>query len=164
MALERIKSFLSSVRIIPDVLYGRDFEDEFLEIETIDGEIGEVTLRGQVLYLRKAGSFEADKFILTFDITDFTDTITAKMFIRPEIFDEVKNVIQKGMFLKIKGVTTIDKFDGELTLGSIGGNTKKGEVLYQQAYGLPALEKRVELHCHTKMSDMDGVSVGKRIW
>ena len=41
------------------------------------------------------------KFILTFDITDFTDTIRAKMFIRPEIFDEVKNVIQKGMFLKI---------------------------------------------------------------
>ena len=74
------------------------------------------------------------KFILTFDITDFTDTITAKMFIRPEIFDEVKNVIQKGMFLKIKGVTTIDKFDGELTLGSIVGN-QKGRGLYQQAYG-----------------------------
>ena len=52
--MERIKSFLSSVRII-DVLYGRDFEDEFLEIETIDGEIGEVTLRAGA-YLRKPGA------------------------------------------------------------------------------------------------------------
>ena len=31
----------------PDVLYGRDFDDDFMEIEKIDGEIGEVTLRGR---------------------------------------------------------------------------------------------------------------------
>ena len=74
------------------------------------------------------------KFILTFDITDFTDTITAKMFIRPEIFGRGKNVIQKGMFLKIKGVTTIDKFDGELTLGSIMG-IKRARTLPRKPYG-----------------------------
>ena len=144
----------------PDVLYGRDFEDEFLEIETIDGEIGEVTLRGQVLTC-ESRELRSGKFILTFDITDFTDTITAKMFIRPEIFDEVKNVIQKGMFLKIKGVTTIDKFDGELTLGSIVG-IKKGEDFTSKRMDT-RIEKRVELHCHTKMSDMDGVSEVKDI-
>ena len=144
----------------PDVLYGRDFEDEFLEIETIDGEIGEVTLRGQVLTC-ESRELRSGKFILTFDITDFTDTITAKMFIRPEIFDEVKNVIQKGMFLKIKGVTTIDKFDGELTLGSIVG-IKKGEDFTSKRMDT-SIEKRVELHCHTKMSDMDGVSEVKDI-
>ena len=71
------------------MLYGRDFEDEFLEIETIDGEIGEVTFKRAGAYLRKP-ELRSGKFILTFDITDFTDTITAKMFIRPEIFDEVK--------------------------------------------------------------------------
>ena len=78
----------------PDVLYGRDFDDDFLDIETIDGEIGEVTLRGQVLTCENR-ELRSGKFILTFDITDFTDTITAKMFIRPEIFEEVKAVIQK---------------------------------------------------------------------
>ena len=56
MALERIKSFSVKRSNNPDVLYGRDFEDEFLEIETIDGEIGEVTLRGAGAYLRKPGA------------------------------------------------------------------------------------------------------------
>ena len=144
----------------PDVLYGRDFDDDFLDIETIDGEIGEVTLRGQVLTCENR-ELRSGKFILTFDITDFTDTITAKMFIRPEIFEEVKAVIQKGMFLKIKGVTTIDKFDGELTLGSIVG-IKKGEDFTSKRMD-SSIEKRVELHCHTKMSDMDGVSEVKDI-
>ena len=144
----------------PDVLYGRDFDDDFLDIETIDGEIGEVTLRGQVLTCENR-ELRSGKFILTFDITDFTDTITAKMFIRPEIFEEVKAVIQKGMFLKIKGVTTIDKFDGELTLGSIVG-IKKGEDFTSKRID-SSIEKRVELHCHTKMSDMDGVSEVKDI-
>lgn len=104
----------------PDVLYGRDFDDDFMEIEKIDGEIGEVTLRGQILTC-ESRELRSGKFILTFDVTDFTDTITAKMFIRPEIFNEVKDMIKTGMFIKIKGVTTIDKFDGELTLGSIVG-------------------------------------------
>ena len=83
------------------------------------------------------------------------------MFIRPELFEEVKAIIQVGMFLKIKGVTTIDKFDGELTLGSIAG-IKKGEDFTSRRTD-NSLEKRVELHCHTKMSDMDGVSDVKSI-
>ena len=144
----------------PDVLYGRDFEDDFIQIEEIDGEMGEVILRGQVLTC-ESRELRSGKFILTFDVTDFTDTITAKMFIRPELFEEVKAIIQVGMFLKIKGVTTIDKFDGELTLGSIAG-IKKGEDFTSRRTD-NSLEKRVELHCHTKMSDMDGVSDVKSI-
>ena len=102
-----------------------------MEIEKIDGEIGEVTLRGQILTC-ESRELRSGKFILTFDITDFTDTITAKMFIRPEIFNEVKDMIKTGMFIKIKGVTTIDKFDGELTLGSIA-------VLKKQKILLPSV-------------------------
>ena len=91
----------------PDVLYGRDFEDEPMEIEKIDGEIGEVTLRGKVLTCENR-ELRSGKFILTFDVSDFTDTITVKMFIRPELFDEVKAVISPGIFIRVKGVTTID--------------------------------------------------------
>ena len=59
------------------MLYGRDFDDDFMEIEKIDGEIGEVTLRGQILTC-ESRELRSGKFILTFDVTDFTDTITAK--------------------------------------------------------------------------------------
>lgn len=144
----------------PDVIYGRDFEDEPLEIERIEGEIGEVTIRGRVLTCENR-ELRSGKFILTFDLSDFTDTITVKMFIRPELFQEVKALIHTGMFVKVKGVTTIDKFDGELTLGSIVGIKKSEDFTSKRFDG--SLEKRVELHCHTKMSDMDGVSEVKHI-
>ena len=144
----------------PEVLYGRDFEDDFLEIEKIDGEMGEVTLRGKILTC-ESRELRSGKFILTFDISDFTDTISVKMFVRPELFEEVKGVINVGSFIRIKGVTTIDKFDGELTLGSIVGIKKCDDFTSKRMDG--SLEKRVELHCHTKMSDMDGVSEVKDI-
>ena len=64
--------------------------------------------------------------------------------------------IKKGAFLKIKAVTTIDKFDGELTIGSVTGIRKISD--FTESRMDTATEKRVELHCHTKMSDMDGVS------
>ncbi len=64
--------------------------------------------------------------------------------------------VEKGGFVKIKGVTTIDKFDGELTIGSVTGIKKIGDFTVKREDLNPL--KRVELHCHTKMSDMDGVS------
>ena len=68
----------------------------------------------------KRQELRSGKFILTFDISDFTDTISVKMFVRPELFEEVKGVINVGSFIRIKGVTTIDKFDGCLLYTSPG--------------------------------------------
>ncbi|MBE5989066.1 MAG: PolC-type DNA polymerase III, partial [Paenibacillaceae bacterium] len=139
----------------PDVLYGRDFEEETMEIEKIDGEIGEVVVRGKII-MTDSRELRSGKTIIIFDVTDFTDTITVKMFAREEQLDDLKNAVVKGTFIKIKGVTTIDKFDGELTLGSVVGIKKSEDFTGKRSDN--SLEKRVELHCHTKMSDMDGVS------
>ncbi|RFZ77461.1 PolC-type DNA polymerase III [Lacrimispora amygdalina] len=139
----------------PDVLYGRDFEEETMEIEKIDGEIGEVVIRGKII-MTDSRELRSGKTIIIFDITDFTDTITVKMFAREEQLEDLKNAVVQGSFIKIKGVTTIDKFDGELTLGSVVGIKKSEDFTGKRSDN--SLEKRVELHCHTKMSDMDGVS------
>ena len=96
-----------------------------------------------------------------FSVTDFTDTITVKMFVRNDQLAELLGDIKKGAFVKIKGVTTIDKFDGELTIGSVTGIKKIGDFTVSREDLSPV--KRVELHCHTKMSDMDGVSEVKSI-
>ncbi len=144
----------------PDVLFGRDFEDEFTEIDKIDGEIGEVILRGKII-AKDSRELRSGKTILIFDITDFTDSITVKMFAKEEMLEDLNNAVVLGNFIKIRGVTTIDKFDGELTLGSVMG-IKKCEDFSSKRMD-KSLEKRVELHCHTKMSDMDGVSEVKDI-
>ena len=63
--------------------------------------------------------------------------------------------------MRVKGVATIDKFDSELTIGSIVGIKKC--VDFTTVRMDTSVEKRIELHCHTKMSDMDGVSDVKDI-
>ena len=144
----------------PDVLYGRDFEDNFIEIEKIDGQIGEVTIHGKVLAVDKK-ELRSGRTIVMFDISDFTDTITVKMFAKEGMVEEIENAVKAGTFIRLKGMTIIDKFDGELTIGSVTGIKKSEDFTVSRMDN--SLEKRVELHCHTKMSDMDGVSDVKDI-
>ena len=139
----------------PDVLYGRDFDDDTITIDSISGEMGEVTIRGQVTSV-EAREIRNEKTIYMFNITDFTDTITVKIFLHNEQVPEISGAIKKGAFLKLKGVTTIDKFDHEITIGSLAGIKKISDFTTSRMDNSP--EKRVELHCHTKMSDMDGVT------
>ena len=139
----------------PDVIYGRDFDDELITIESIAGEMGEVTIRGQVTSV-EAREIRNEKTIYMFNITDFTDTITVKIFLHNEQVPEISQGVKKGAFLKLKGVTTIDKFDHEITIGSLTGIKKTADFTTTRMDNSP--EKRVELHCHTKMSDMDGVT------
>ena len=144
----------------PDVIYGRDFEEEAIPLEQIVGEIGEVIIRGKVQSL-ETREIRNEKTIIFFAVTDYTDTIMVKMFAKNEIVPEITAHVKKGAFLKIKGVATIDKFDGELTIGSVTGMKKIADFTSIRMDNSP--QKRVELHCHTKMSDMDGVSEIKDI-
>ena len=144
----------------PDVLYGRDFEDEPIPLESVQTEMGEVCIRGQVMTL-ETREIRNEKTIIIFALTDFTDSITVKMFARNEQVPEILEGVKAKAFLKLKGVTTIDRYDSELTIGSIVGIKKIAPFTDSRADTSP--EKRVELHCHTKMSDMDGVSDAKAI-
>ena len=145
----------------PDVVYGRDIEEsEIIPIEKIMGEMGEVTIRCKVMTV-DIREIRNEKTIIIMSVTDFTDSIVLKIFTRNDARDELLQHLKKGAFLKIRGVTTIDKFDSELTIGSIVGIKKIPDFTTTRMDTSP--EKRVELHCHTKMSDMDGVSECKDI-
>lgn len=144
----------------PDVLYGRDFEEDAMHICDIIGEMGEVIIRGKIISMDKR-EIKNEKTILFFDVTDFTDTLTVKIFVHNDQVDEIGEGIFKGAFVKIKGLAVIDKFDNELTIGSISGIKKIPDFTSTRMDN--SARKRVELHCHTKMSDMDGVSEAKDI-
>ena len=144
-----------------DVVYGYDFDDgDEISMNQIIGEMGEVVVVGKVIRLEER-LLRSGKTIMIFDLTDFTDTITVKMFIKPEMLDEVKEFLRMGAFLKLKGITNIDKFDGELSIGSVNGIRRAADFTSRRQDSSEV--KRVELHCHTKMSDMDGVSDVKDI-
>ena len=143
----------------PDVVYGRDFQDDAVSIDSITDAIGQVTIRGQVISLEgrnihtKAGK---DLTIILMNITDFTDTISVKLFVDTLQSEELLASVKKGMFLKIKGNASVDRFDSELSISSVSGMKKIADFRSQRVDDEPV--KRVELHCHTKMSRMDAVS------
>jgi DNA polymerase-3 subunit alpha (Gram-positive type) len=139
----------------PDVLYGRDFDEEPIAIEEITGELGEVVIRGQIMSV-ESRELKNEKTLFIFNISDFTDTIGAKMFIRTEQAGEAQNALKEGSFVKIKGIALMDKYDHDVAISSIAGIKKIPD--FRQKRMDTAAHKRVELHCHTKMSDMDGVS------
>ena len=144
----------------PDVIYGRDFEEEAVPIEEIIGDMGEIVIRGKIIRY-DSREIKNEKTILMFDVTDFTDTMTIKMFARNDQVKEITAEMKAGAFVKLKGVTMIDRFDNELTIGSIAGIKKIPDFTTSRSD--TSVQKRVELHCHTKMSDMDGVSEAKDI-
>ena len=139
----------------PDVLFGRDFDEEASPIEELEGEVGQVVIRGKILTC-ELRELRSGNTLFMFSVTDFTDTIGVKIFAREDTLDDLKTATKAGQFVRIKGVANIDKFDGELTIGSVSG-IKKCEDFTSKRMDNSSV-KRVELHCHTKMSDMDGVS------
>ncbi len=144
----------------PDVIYGRDFEEEAMKLEELIGEVGEVVVRGKILKL-ESREIKNEKTIIMFDITDFTDTMRVKLFARNEQVKEITGGLKEGNFVKVKGICMMDNFDHELSIGSVNGIKRIPDFTTVRMDTAP--HKRVELHCHTKMSDMDGVSEAKDI-
>ena len=144
----------------PDVIYGRDFDEETMNIDEIWGEMGEVVIRGKVRTLEQR-EIRNEKTIVSFEITDFTDTIKVKMFVHNEQLPELLGELKAGAFVKVKGVTVNDTFDRELTIATVIGLKKIPDFTTIRMDN--SVKKRVELHCHTKMSDMDGVTDVKDI-
>lgn len=138
----------------PDVFYGRDCEGEITPIEEIIDEIGEVVLEGKLLNM-DTREIRMEKTIIIFDITNFRDTITVKLFVKNEELPDVLGELKKGKFYRIKGMAQFDKFDKEIGIGSVQG--MKPIPDYTTKRMDHSEEKRVELHLHTVMSDMDSV-------
>ena len=145
----------------PDVIYGKDFDDEAVELASITHEIGEGAIRGKIRGV-EIKELRTGKQLMTFTVTDFTDSMSVKIFLNSkENLDEVKGDIVDGTFVKIKGVIAMDSWSKEIAVSSVRGIKKIPDFTTKRVDN--AEKKRVELHCHTKMSDMDGVSDVKDI-
>ncbi len=139
----------------PDVICGKDVEGELIPISDIVGEIGLVTIRGKI-QSNERRDIRNNKSILKFVLTDFTDSIAVKIFAPTEEADRAMERLSPGRFVKVQGYTKMDTFEHEITITSPSGVMAIPSFvkMRQDHYE----KKRVELHLHTKMSDMDGVS------
>ena len=139
-------------------IYGRNISIEAIPIKDINETSGYVAVLGEVF---KVDTMETKtgKIILTFFITDYTDSITVKCFLKPQEKEEVLNNIKKGLYCKVRGEAVYDTYAREVVI--MGRDILRMKKLERMD---GAAEKRVELHCHTTMSAMDGTTpVGKII-
>ncbi|MCR4657434.1 MAG: PolC-type DNA polymerase III [Lachnospiraceae bacterium] len=146
----------------PDVIYGKEINEPCISISDTEDYSGRVTIRGEVIRLEKRIT-KTEKLMVMFDITDYTDTISCRMFPSEDEEEKLFSYLQPGAFITLCGESDLDNRTGEYCIRRVYGIMKahmdgKGNERFDDA-----LDKRVELHCHTKMSDMDGVSDVKDI-
>ena len=138
----------------PDVFYGRDCEGELVKISTLVDGIGEVCIHGQLIKMEEK-VLRNGKTLFICNITDFEDTIAFKIFASEDDVPVYKDELKEGSFYRLKGVPLYDTFSMELNIASVRG------IKHIPDFRVPrvdtSLEKRVELHMHTVMSEMDSV-------
>ncbi len=139
----------------PDMVYGRSFTETPIPIREIMGEMGAAAIRGQVFHLDEH-PIRDEKTIVRIDLTDHTDSIAVKLFCKNEELPALRDAASPGAFLEVYAVPTIDTFDHELEMNPVRGIRTIAPFFEERMDQAP--RKRVELHCHTKMSEMDGVS------
>lgn len=138
----------------PDLIFGRPFDGELTKICNIQDEIGEVVIHGKVIKV-DSRELRNEKTIVMFSVTDFTDTICGKIFAKNEQAEELLSGLKKGNFVKLKGMALMDRYDKEIGVSSIVGIKKVPDFTVSRMDN--STKKRVELHAHTLMSDMDAV-------
>ena len=138
----------------PDVFYGRNCEGDIVHIEDLYDGVGACVIHGQVINLEDR-ELKSGKFIISGTITDFTDTISFKVFVGPDDRDPILEELKKGKFYIMRGVPQYDDYQKEVTFSSITGIKPANDTRIRRED--TAVQKRVELHLHTVMSEMDSV-------
>lgn len=133
-------------------LYGRSIREKMIPISSISGDSGRIVVWGDVFDIEKKVTKSGDKNIFTIDITDYTGSTTAKVFNSIKESAVIDN-IKKGDTIVVQGDVEYDKYAGELVVNARSiGTAQKVKVVDN------AEKKRVELHMHTNMSQMDAVT------
>ena len=151
------KAFISKD---PDVILGKGIFEDPTPIASLGEDPHEVVVRGEVFGV-ESHETRNGKIILTAALTDYTDSIRFKLWLLPEELEAYTEQIKNGQFFLVKGMMDFDQFEKELMIKTVYCIKKIGSFKNARADHAPA--KRVELHCHTKMSDMDAVSSAKDI-
>ena len=123
-----------------------------MAINTLGEDSGKVIVKGQVFDIESRET-RSGKLIYSIDITDYTSSITVKTFCDKEQGEKIKNQIKKGDWVTVRGECSYDKYQRDIAIIF-------DDLMLSQSMDRTDDEpvKRVELHLHTQMSSMDGVS------
>ena len=133
--------------------------DSVVKIEDLGVDDGRIALQGEVIFTEDR-TLKSGKTLFSFDVYDGTSTITCKAFLDKEKAKKTMKRIQHAKGLKIAGTVQMDSFSNELTV--MANTIVETEIGIKRETRQDNSEvKRVELHMHTQMSQMDAMTSAK---
>ncbi len=129
-------------------------ESELRSLNEIVDEERRVVVEGFIFHA-ETRELRSGRTLLTFKITDYTSSIMVKMFSRDKEDASLYQRVKKGMWVKVRGSIQNDTFVRDLVM--IGNDINEIKPISRKDTA-PENEKRVELHLHTPMSQMDAVT------
>lgn len=135
------------------IVYKKMVKGKIEKISDVEEE-GKVTVQGKIFDLDKR-LLKGGKFLITISITDYTDSIAVKLFLTENEFNFIYKQFVIGEYYSFQGNVRYDTYGKELVLfaDAINKINKNIEIRSDKAE-----KKRIELHLHTNMSNMDGMT------
>ena len=141
----------------PFLILGRNsnIKESLIRISDASPEEGRVALYGEISNM-ETKELRSGKILVSFDLYDGTGSLTCKSFLKPEQADDVISKLKKARGVKLCGNLGFSNFSGEVEM--IANTIVETKGLERVVRRDESEVKRVELHLHTKMSQMDGMS------
>lgn len=136
----------------PGAIKGKVITGQPVTIDQVVDEEKSIIVQGRISKI-EVRLLKSGRNLVSFDLSDLTDSITVKFFEDEKEEGRVSGALKKGMWVKVRGPVQQDTFIRELVLMVYDINVAEFETRQDTA-----VEKRVELHLHTKMSSMDGLA------
>ena len=142
------------------LIFGNEIKGKTFELKNIIAEMNDVTIEVFVFGVELKETAKGFN-IITYKISDYTDSLFAKVFTKDkEITKTLMKKVTEGSWYKMRGYVKNDSFSGELVLNIRDIETFDRNTVKRVD---EAEVKRVELHCHTTMSQMDGLIEPKKL-
>jgi len=136
-----------------EMIFGKKIRGPVVKMNQIDINSGMVTIEGQVLKAEQR-PLKSGGILFVFDITDYTYSLTCKLFPKDNELELIREKIRKGQYLRLSGEVQYDMFAKEPVILARDIMLVNGET-DTRTDNAPV--KRVELHLHTRMSQLDAV-------
>jgi len=137
---------------VKEIILGRNFSDKLMKMSEVTQDSGNIAVCGDVFNV-EFREIRGGRYICSFDMTDYTSSLTVKFFVQKDDYDLMSELLKEGLYLKVRGEVQFDKYARDLSVMASDIIELEKEIKTDSSE-----VKRVELHLHSQMSAMDAVT------
>ena len=141
-----------------DILLGKEIKGKAVTMEGLNPKMGGVVVEGKVFASECYETRRPGVWCLTFDMTDYHNSVTVRKYMQAKESEGVRDAIKPGMWLRVQGFVELTRDGKDIQL-----NPQNIMKIAHQGRKDTATRKRVELHLHTRMSNMDALTDTKSV-